>query len=413
MLKHTIKITLKILWRRRFFTFVSLFGISVSLTILIVAAAFYEYAFGITPWDPVTDQLLYINRLHFENDYSVINSRPSFQFLNQYLNKLQTPKAISLFSKKNDTSIFKDKIKTNVILKYTDHIFWEIFNFRLVEGTYFGAFALKNEEKVAVISQHLKSKLLGSGSALGKRIKINEYEFVVIGVVEDVSEYYNNTYAEIWLPHTTRIHKFTDHPFQGDFSAVVLADSAEDIEKIRLEFRKILKEVDFPPGNVRNVIAVPLHTKKSEALSRLFDEHTDVLDESVFYALVLGGILLFMILPVINLMNLNISRIAERSSEIGVRKAFGANNWHLMGQFLFENIILTAIAGPVAYLAAFFTLRLISHSGIAYFVDFSINMKVFVMGMALTFIFGALSGVYPAYRMAKQNPIESLSRRTT
>ena len=55
------------------------------------------------------------------------------------------------------------------------------------------------------------------------------------------------------------------------------------------------------------------------------------------------GALLFMALPAMNLVNLNISRILERASEIGVRKAFGASSWTLVGQFLVENLILTLV----------------------------------------------------------------------
>ncbi len=55
-----------------------------------------------------------------------------------------------------------------------------------------------------------------------------------------------------------------------------------------------------------------------------------------------GAALLFMLLPTVNLVNLNVSRIMERASEIGVRKAFGASSRTLVGQFVVENLVLTA-----------------------------------------------------------------------
>ena len=57
--------------------------------------------------------------------------------------------------------------------------------------------------------------------------------------------------------------------------------------------------------------------------------------------------LLFMLLPTLNLVNINLSRILERSSEIGVRKAFGASSRTLVGQFVVENLVLTLIGAAV------------------------------------------------------------------
>ena len=79
--------------------------------------------------------------------------------------------------------------------------------------------------------------------------------------------------------------------------------------------------------------------------------------------LLAGLALLFMLLPTVNLININISRIMERASEIGVRKAFGAPARTLVGQFIVENIILTLVGGLVGFVLSFFCLR--SSSGAA------------------------------------------------
>src|SRR5256885_1583041 len=64
-------------------------------------------------------------------------------------------------------------------------------------------------------------------------------------------------------------------------------------------------------------------------------------------AIIAAVALLFMALPTLNLVNLNVSRILERASEIGVRKAFGASSRALLGQFLVENVVLTLIGGAL------------------------------------------------------------------
>ena len=74
-------------------------------------------------------------------------------------------------------------------------------------------------------------------------------------------------------------------------------------------------------------------------------------------ALLAGITLLFMLLPTINLVNINISRIMERSSEIGVRKAFGASSSTIIGQFIVENIFLTLLGGLLGFVLSAVVLR--------------------------------------------------------
>ena len=74
--------------------------------------------------------------------------------------------------------------------------------------------------------------------------------------------------------------------------------------------------------------------------------------------------MMFMLLPAVNLINLNVSRILERASEIGVRKSFGASSRTLVGQFVVENIVLTTVGGALALLLATFILAWVSATGL-------------------------------------------------
>ena len=118
--------------------------------------------------------------------------------------------------------------------------------------------------------------------------------------------------------------------------------------------------------------------------------------------------LLFMALPAINLVNLNVSRIMERASEIGVRKAFGASSRTLVVQFVVENLALTVIGGLIGFLLAGFVLRAINQSGLIPYADMTLNLRIFLWGIALAVVFGLLSGVYPAWRMSRVHPVVAL-----
>jgi putative ABC transport system permease protein len=115
-----------------------------------------------------------------------------------------------------------------------------------------------------------------------------------------------------------------------------------------------------------------------------------------------------MLLPTINLININISRIMERASEIGVRKAFGASSWTLVGQFIIENVILTLLGGAIGFAMSRFVLQFITGSGWFPYAEFHLNHRIFLGGFILAVFFGVLSGVYPAWRMSRLHPVQAL-----
>jgi putative ABC transport system permease protein len=106
--------------------------------------------------------------------------------------------------------------------------------------------------------------------------------------------------------------------------------------------------------------------------------------------------------------NLNVSRIMERASEIGVRKSFGASSLVLVGQFLVENIALTIIGGAIGLVVAIWLLWVVNASGVILYADLRMNYRVFLAGLGFALFFGTVSGVYPAWRMSRRNPVQAL-----
>jgi putative ABC transport system permease protein len=131
-------------------------------------------------------------------------------------------------------------------------------------------------------------------------------------------------------------------------------------------------------------------------------------DAAHFWRQWLGLGLLFMLLPALNLVNINVSRTLERAAEIGVRKAFGATAGRLAGQFLVENMLLTLLGGLLGLALAAAVLHLLNGSHFIPYAQLALSGRVFGVGLGLALVFGLFSGAYPAYKMSKLPAIKAL-----
>jgi putative ABC transport system permease protein len=107
--------------------------------------------------------------------------------------------------------------------------------------------------------------------------------------------------------------------------------------------------------------------------------------------------------------NINISRMMERSSEIGVRKAFGASAQVLVSQFVIENILITLLGGLLGLAFTIPVMQGLNFSDFIPGLQLNMNFTLFGQALLLILIFGLMSGVYPAYRMSKLEIVKALN----
>jgi putative ABC transport system permease protein len=199
---------------------------------------------------------------------------------------------------------------------------------------------------------------------------------------------------------------------EGDYFAALLAPEGTDLAVLDAEYQQLLKSVSIPNPDIKKIHSHAdglTATVTRQLVGRGSDESNHL---DTFYFIAFSLALLFMLLPALNLVNINLSRIMERSSEIGVRKAFGATNGTLIGQFLIENIFLTLIGGLLGLALAFIALELISDSNFISYAQFTLNLRVFAWALLTTVFFGVLSGVYPAFKMSRVLPVQALKGGT-
>ena len=144
--------------------------------------------------------------------------------------------------------------------------------------------------------------------------------------------------GDIYVPLTTAKTDAYRQELLGDFFGLLLARSSSEFPAIKAELESRLKSVEMPDREYDRFEA-PAETYFESVAGRQFSTREDVRGrpERLWAAMALVGFL-FLLLPTVNLVNLNVSRIMERASEIGVRKSFGASSWTLVGQFVVENV---------------------------------------------------------------------------
>jgi putative ABC transport system permease protein len=410
MLNHYLVLAVKVLLRRKFFTFISLFGISFTLLVLTVVAAMLDHSFGPGPQEPRQNRTLYASRTVMYGPHSTWSSDAGYKLLDRYARELPGVERLSLFENSHTVHSYLDGRKVSSGMKRTDDEYWKILEFDFIEGGPYGTTDVAEARFVAVINRTTRQRIFGGRDALGQTFEADGQRFKIVGVVEDVSELRFAPFADIWVPYTTAKTDAYKREVMGGWNAMALARDEASMQLIHDEFNSRLLRAELPDPKTYQAIVAPFETL-FQALARVMptaDRKDPEPQVTKMVGLLVGLGLLFVLVPTVNLVNINVSRIMERASEIGVRKAFGAPARALVGQFLVENLLLTLIGGAIGYVLSFLVLRAIATSGLFAYTHFTVNPRVFAYGMALAAVFGIISGVYPAWRMSRLNPVQAL-----
>ena len=410
-MRSYVQLALKVLTRRKFFTFISLFGITLTLVVLVVATAILDDAFSPVKPESRFDRALIIDRVIQTGPTGTMSVNPGYGFLQQYVLNLPGIERASAFSSTFGGTIYNAGGRVDARVRRTDANYWKILDFKFLEGRPYTADDEARGAFVAVISEGLREKLFGSAAAAGRSVEMGGQRFTIIGVVPDVPATRVTASGEMWLPITTAKSSDYRRQFVGDWNGVVLLRSRADIPRVQRDFDAIVRRI--PPSDPKNFDRVDarLNTLYEnfayDVMGGPFKKFYDSAPTALGVLLAIVAVV-FMSLPALNLVTLNLSRILERAPEIGVRKAFGAPRRVLILQFITENVILTLIGGVCAFLLGIVAVMVINRSGAIPHAQFVMNARVFFYGMLVAAFFGVFSGVYPAWRMSRLNPVTAL-----
>jgi putative ABC transport system permease protein len=264
-------------------------------------------------------------------------------------------------------------------------------------GRFLTAFDVQYKRRVCVIGVTIRERLFDPVEPLNKTIKIGRYDYRVVGVMEKQGSAgffggpdFDN---QIFVPITAFIKSFGGT--NRDLNVAVKAPPGRDLEDFEFavvgEMRKIRRlapaeEDDFA-------------INKMEALVAMFN---NVMGVVVLIGLVITSISLFV--GGVGVMNIMFVSVTERTREIGIRKAVGARRRTILTQFLFESSSICMLGGVLGLLAAYGVTRLIDQM----LMPASISVRIVIVAIAVSVAVGVVSGIIPAYRASRLDPIDAL-----
>ncbi|MFA5668917.1 MAG: ABC transporter permease [Balneolaceae bacterium] len=266
--------------------------------------------------------------------------------------------------------------------------------FEIEDGRNFNDDDLQYRRSVAIIGKDVQTELFSREYPLQKTIRIDGQPFLVIGILEKKGQIFGQSFDNVVvIPYTTGINIYGGNrgiAIQLRAPSVTrLSDTIDEVTGIL----RVIRSVSPMDENNFEVFT-------NESLSGTFDQFTGILFLAGF---LVGGITLLG--AGIGVMNIMLVSVTERTREIGVRKAVGATRKAIVNQFLMETIFICQIGGLIG---------LILGVGVgniaAYYIETSAVIPIWSVLLSffgMTFI-GLIFGVYPAFKAAKLDPIESL-----
>lgn len=406
MLAHSLRSTWRVLMRRKFFTAVSLFGVALTLGVLVVAAALLDHSYGAHPPEAYADRSVGIYGARLTGKGWTSSGAAGGRLLESCARSLPGAEITSFYTEHEQEVTYVGGERVSLWVKRTDAAFYRALAFRFLEGGPFTDADDAAGNAVAVVNDATRRRLFGPGPAVGKTLRLDGRSFTVVGVVEDVPFLRAVPFSDVWLPARTARSDEESRKWVGGMEALIVARSAADLPAIRAEYRRRVASVDLSADPVFDRLESEAETLLEKAARELVGDGPRRAALLVAFLSLLS--LAFMALPALNLVNLALSRILERSSEVGVRKAFGATRTRLVLQFVGENLLLSLGGGAIGLVLSVGVLSALNRSGLIPYAQLSVNARVFLYGLLASCVFGVLSGALPALRMARLHPVEAL-----
>jgi putative ABC transport system permease protein len=403
MILQSLKIALESLWANKMRSFLSMLGI-----IIGVGAVIAIVSVGTGSTQQVTSRIanlgsnmitVYPRTARGQGGrVSGVSSQNKFSLeLTNYIEKF-CPSVIKVIPiKQANGKLISDDINVNATILGTNIDYTEVNNYEVDRGTFISENDDGERRQVMVLGFQLAKDLFENDNPIGKRIKViyngQVYMFDVIGVMKEKGGSMGGDLDDqAYIPLSVSMDKLTN----SDFVSSYIAQAASS------------EKAATAVNELKNFMIKFLNDENQEQFRIISqDEILDTVSSvTATMSIMLGGIAaISLLVGGIGIMNIMLVSVTERTREIGVRKAMGARNAHILFQFLMESLNLTSFGGILGIGFGW---------GAAYFLSQYGNWPMVIaplsIGLAFGFalFIGIFFGLYPAMKAAKMNPVDAL-----
>ncbi len=428
MLRNYFIIALRYILRHKVFTFINISGLTFGITCSLFIFMYVQDELSYDRFHPDAKRIYRLSMEGSMQGKKILSAYTGAPLQAEFLKKIPALESgTRLVSWSTFPSRYEDKKFTEKYLLLADANFFRFFNFKLLEGN--PDSVLKGERKI-VISESAARRYFnyqgpGDRSPIGKTLILAQgYEAKISGIAQDapIQSHFHFTLilsleswesifkSEEWM-NSSVINYFKIKP------GYTIEENMKEMRKLYdLHVNEEMKKYNdkdlrefIHQGNALTLNIQPL--TEIHLRSDLDDEIE--INGNIQHIYLFSAIALFItILACINFMNLFTARSAERSKEVGIRKAAGAQNLRLIGQFMMETFLYVVTA---MLISLFITLILLAPFN--YFTGKHISFTTlfqpsFVAGAVLfMLITGSLASSYPAFYLTRFNPVDVLRGR--
>jgi len=276
-------------------------------------------------------------------------------------------------------------------------------NENMVAGRYINQSDLDNYEKVAIIGNQVFLDLFKGNDAIGKYIDITGIKFKVVGIYTDPGGEREET--RIFIPLTTSQRVFN----AGDKlrSLAFTLNKENNYKKALAESEAFSAQLE---ADIKSAHTISPTDKRAVNINNTLENAKKFYDLGKMINWFFWGVgICTIIAGVVGVSNIMLIIVKERTKEIGIRKAIGAEPWSIIGMILHESIFVTAIAGFTGLLFSLFLLQFAGPMIESEFISNpSIDFSIALITIVILIVAGAIAGFFPAYRAAHIKPIDAL-----
>lgn len=405
-------------------------GLAIAMT-MIIAIVYY---IKIAPIYPETNRplMMKLQSVQVKNlKNNGINSYySSYTMVKEWFYPLKSAEVVTAVAKPNYQAYQAQPVDGRqpvpAIVKFIDPNFFRVFEFEFLGGKPLSQAAFDSGMDEVVITEDMARRIFGTADAVGRTFKLDFTDHKVVGVVRGGSYLMKESYAQIYKPFTCisgyELRNESSNK-TGIYVVYFKVREAGDKEKLYKEVTELMHKYNVSQSEYQ----LDFYGQPDNYWQSVFRKGGSTIDWVEVIKLYGGIFLALLLVPALNLSGMISGRMDQRLSEMGVRKAFGANRKVLLNQVLWENLLLTCMGGLLGLFVSWLLLVVSRNWLFSLFEswpsalpeDISVNIEpqmlfspsLFLIAFGVCVILNLLSAMYPAWRSLRKNIVYSLNEK--